>query len=105
MQALFRMAKTETCACQFSEICQWNELPKVARVAKSLPASAGDTRDAGLIPGLGRSPGEGSGNPLQYFLPGKFHGQKSLVGYSPWSNEESDTSERAHTHNNINGIQ
>ena len=56
MQALFRMAKTETCTCQFSEACQWNELPKVAQVAKSPPASAGDTRDAGLIPWLGRIP-------------------------------------------------
>ena len=37
----------------------------------------------GLIPGLGRSPGEGNGNPLQS-LPGKSHGQKSLAGYSPW---------------------
>ena len=33
---------------------------------KNLPANAGDARDAGLIPGLGRSPGEGNGNPLQY---------------------------------------
>ena len=32
-------------------------------MAKNLPANAGD---AGLIPGLGRSPGEGNGNPLQY---------------------------------------
>ena len=36
-------------------------------VVKNLSASAGDTRDAGLIPGLGRSPGGGNGNPLQYF--------------------------------------
>ena len=35
-------------------------------VVKNLPANAGDIRDAGLIPGLGRSPGEGYGNPLQY---------------------------------------
>ena len=35
-------------------------------VVKSLPASAGDIRHAGLIPGLGRSPEEGHGNPLQY---------------------------------------
>ena len=34
-------------------------------VVKSLPASAGDVRDAGLIPGSGRSPREGLGNPLQ----------------------------------------
>ena len=35
-------------------------------VIKNPPANAGDIRDAGLIPGLGRSPGEGYGNPLQY---------------------------------------
>ena len=33
---------------------------------KNLPANAGDVRDTGSIPGLGRSPGEGHGNPLQY---------------------------------------
>ena len=36
----------------------------VAQLVKNPPANAGDTRDAGLIPGLGRSPGEGHGNPL-----------------------------------------
>ena len=35
-------------------------------VVKNLPASEGDTRDAGSIPGLGRSPGVGNGNPHQY---------------------------------------
>ena len=35
-------------------------------MAESLPANAGDKRDAGSILGLGRSPGEGHGNPLQY---------------------------------------
>ena len=35
-------------------------------VVKNSSADAGDTRDTGLIPGLGRSPGEGNGNPLQY---------------------------------------
>ena len=35
-------------------------------VVKNLPASAGDIRDTGLIPGSGRSPGEGNGNLLQY---------------------------------------
>ena len=33
---------------------------------KNLPANAGDVSDVGSIPGLGRSPGEGNGNPLQY---------------------------------------
>ena len=35
-------------------------------MVKNLPANAGDIRDMGSIPGLGRSPGEGHGNPLQY---------------------------------------
>ena len=35
-------------------------------MVKNLPANAGDTRDVGLIPGLGISPGGGNGNPLQY---------------------------------------
>ena len=35
-------------------------------MVKNQPASAGDARDAGLIPGLGKSPGAGHGNPLQY---------------------------------------
>ena len=35
-------------------------------VVRSLPANVGDTRDMGSIPGSGRSPGEGNGNPLQY---------------------------------------
>ena len=35
-------------------------------VVKNLPTTVGDVRDAGLIPGLGKSSGEGHGNPLQY---------------------------------------
>ena len=49
--------------------------------------------DLGLIPGLGRSPGVGYGNPLQYSCLENPHGQRSLVGYSPWSYKESDTTE------------
>ena len=40
--------------------------PQVALVVKNLPANTGDIRDSDLIPGLGRSPGGGHGNPLQY---------------------------------------
>ena len=40
---------------------------QVALVIKNLPANARYARDAGSIPGLGRSPGEGNGNPFQYF--------------------------------------
>ena len=45
-------------------------------------ASACIAEDLGSIPGLGRSPGEGTGNPLQYSR--KFHECRSLVGYNPW---------------------
>ena len=37
-------------------------------MVKNLPADAGDIRDAGFIPGLGRSPGQGNGNQLLYFF-------------------------------------
>ena len=116
-------------------------------------ASACNAGYLGLIPGLGKSPGEGNGNPLQYyclenpmdrgawrgtdhrvaknqtqrlhfhfhqcrrhgfdpwvgkipwrrkwqptpiFLPGKSHGQRSLVGYTLQGSKESDTTERLH---------
>ena len=39
---------------------------QVVLVAKSLPANAGDIRGTGSVPGLGRSPGGGHGNPFQY---------------------------------------
>ena len=137
---------------------------QVALVVKNLPANAGDIRDMGSIPGSGRSPRGGHGNPLQYsflenpmeepgwlqsvglqriwhnwsdltcsgkeptcqcrrqkklgfnlrvgkipwrrawqptpvFFPGEFHGQRSLLGYSPWGCKESDMTERlTHTH-------
>ena len=52
-------------------------------MVKNSPAKTGDTGVMGSIPGLGRSPGIGDGNPLPVFLPGKSQGQRSLVGYSP----------------------
>ena len=51
----------------------YEELGKNCAVIKNLSANAGDLRDTGTIPGSGRSLGEGNGNSLQYFLPGKFH--------------------------------
>ena len=56
---------------------------QVMLVVKNLPASAGDARDMGSIPGSGRSPGGGRGNPLQYSCLENPHGQRSLVGYTP----------------------
>ena len=55
--------------------------------------SACNVGDLGSIPGLGRSPGRGHGNPTPVFLPGEFHGQRSLVSYSPWGHKESDMTE------------
>jgi len=50
-------------------------------VVKNLPANA---RDAGLIPGSGRSPWRRKWQPTPVFLPGESHGQTSLEGFSPW---------------------
>ena len=66
---------------------------KVALVVKNLPANAGNARDAGSIPGSGRSPGGGHGNPLQYPCLENPHGQRSLAGYCPWGHKESDMTE------------
>ena len=51
----------------------------------------------GSIPGLGRFPGGGHDNPLQYSCLEDPHGQRSLAGYSPWGRKESDTTERLST--------
>ena len=55
--------------------------------------SACNVGDLGSIPVLGRSPGEGHGNPLQYSCLENSHGERSLAGYSPWGCKESDTNE------------
>jgi len=52
--------------------CFVNGASQVALVVKNLPVNAGDIRDSSLIPGLGRFPGEGHGNPPQYSCLGKF---------------------------------
>ena len=59
-------------------------------VLKNPSGNAGNVREVGSIPGLGRSPGGGHGNPLQHFLPGESHGQRSLAGCSPRGHKESD---------------
>ena len=50
-------------------------------MVKNPPADAGD---ACLIPGSGRCPGGQNGKRTLVFLPGDAHGQRSLVGYTPW---------------------
>ena len=67
---------------------------QVVLVVKNLPSNAGDTRDAGSITGLGRSPERRKRATTTVFLPKKFHGQRSLAGYR----QQSDTTERLNTH-------
>ena len=63
---------------------------QVGLVVKNPSANAGDLRGLGWIPGSGRSPGGGHGNPLQYSCPENPHGQRSLVGYSLQGHKELD---------------
>ena len=58
-------------------------------VAKNLPANAGDARDV-----VRKIPWSRKWKPIPEFLPGKFHGQRSLVGCGPWGRKELDTTER-----------
>ena len=51
-----------------------------SQVVKNPPTNAGDTRDTVSVPGLGRFPAGGHGNPLQYSCLENPHGQRSLAG-------------------------
>ena len=62
-------------------------------VVTNLPAKAGDAGDVGSFPGLGRFPGEGNGNPLQYSWLENPVDRVVLVGYSPWDHKRSDMTE------------
>ena len=69
--------------------------PKAFQVVlevKNVSANAGDMRDTGSIPGLGRSSGEGTG-PTPVFLHEESQRQRSLVGYSSWGHKESNTTQ------------
>ena len=56
--------------------------------------SACNVGDLGLMPGLGRSLGEGNRQPTPVFLAGEFHGQRNLVGYGSWGHKEADMTMR-----------
>ena len=89
--------KCYTLLCRFETSSHKLGFPDGSAV-QNLPANAGDARDPGLIPGLGRSPGEGNGNPpLDSCLE---NGQRSLAACSPWDHRESDTTERLSTVSN-----
>ena len=73
---------------------QYSWASLVAQLVKNLSAMQGDP---GSIPGSGRSPGGGHGNPLHYCCLENPHGQRSLVGYSPWGLKELDTTITKHS--------
>ena len=63
---------------------------EVAPVLRNLPANAGDVRDN---PWVGKIPWRRAWQPTPVFMPGESHGQRSLVGYTPWGYKESDKTE------------
>ena len=66
-------------------------------VAQTVKATVYNVGDLSSIPGSGKSPGEGNGNPLQYScLEKPMDRRRSLAGYSPWGLQESDTTELLH---------
>ena len=58
---------------------------RVALVVKNLPADAGDARDGGFYPWVGKTPWRRAWKPTAVFSPGESHGQRSLAGCSPES--------------------
>jgi len=65
----------------------------VALVVKNPPANAGDIMRHRFDPWIGKIPWKREWQPTPGFLPGKSHGQQSLVGHSPCGCKESDTTE------------
>ena len=55
-------------------------------------------QETGFDPWVRKNPWRRQWHPTPVLLPGKFHGQRSLVGYSPWGRKESDMTERLHFH-------
>ena len=65
----------------------------IAQMVKNLPAVQ-ETCSAGFDPWVGKFLWRREWQSTPVFLPGEFHGQRSLAGYSPWGHEELDTTER-----------
>ena len=58
-------------------------------MVKNLAANAGDTKGTGSIPWIGTIPWKRAWQPTPVLLPRESHGQRSLMGYSPWGHKES----------------
>ena len=67
-------------------------------MVKKPPAIAGGTADPGSVPGSARSPGEGSGSPLQYSCLKNPMDKRKLEDHSPWGHKEWNTTEHIHIH-------
>ena len=79
------------CVCVCVEYIVWAS--QVGLVVKNPSANSGDIKDVGLIPGLGRSPGEGNGYPLQYSCLENSEDKRGQAGCSLWGRKELDTTE------------
>ena len=66
---------------------------QVVLVVKNSPANADRRKRHGFDPWMGKIPWRRAWQPTVVFLPGEFHGQRSLVGHSPWGCKESDMTE------------
>ena len=62
-------------------------------VVKNLPAKAENIKRFRLDRWVGKTPWRRAWQPTPVFLPGEFHGQRSLAGYGPWGSKESDKTE------------
>ena len=71
----------------------WYGLPSWPKGLRTCLPMQERLTDAGSIPGSGRYPGGRAWQPTPVYSPGESHGQRSLVGYSPWGHKESDTTE------------
>ena len=91
----FWLCTKEWNCCAFLGLPQWFS-------GKESTCDAEAAGDMGLIPGSGRSLGGDHGNP-QVFLPGEFHGPRTLAGYSPWDYKESRHSWMANIFTFFNG--
>ena len=60
-------------------------------MVNNLLANAGEAKDAGSIPWVRKIPWRRKWQPTALYLPGNFHGQRSLAGYSPWGHTHACT--------------
>ena len=88
----FALSLVSTASCP-NKSQNWFDWVQLQVWAALMAESTCNVRDLGSISGLGRSPGGGNGNSLQYSCLENSHGQRILVGYSPWGHKESDTTE------------